>query len=151
MDSTKTNAYRSMAAQARSTGWRHCGGGGITSSDSSSARTPHSRRLPRTGSRHVGEPPAWVLTVNEALSVWFDCGGGGTIGRRCSTTAALDLGYGGQGSRAGHCFIPGRPPPSTSPASRATRNPLVNYHTEKHGEEESYACMVCPAEQWDDV
>ena len=40
----------------------------------------------------------------------FDWGGGGTIGRRCSAMAALVLGYGDQGGRAGHFFIPCRHP-----------------------------------------
>jgi hypothetical protein len=150
MDSTEMNAYRSMAAQTRSTGWRHRGGGGITASNLSSPRTPHPRRSPRTGSRHVDEPPTPVLAVNEALSAWIRL-------RRWWDDWAAVFGYGCAGSRLRRSRRPRGSAlyrvatPSTSPVSRETRNSLVNHRTEKRGEEESYASMVGPAKQWDDL
>jgi hypothetical protein len=101
MDSTETNAYQSMATQTRSMGWRHRGGGGITASNSSSPRTPHPRRSPRTGSRHVGDPPALVLAVNEALSACI------RLRRRWDDWAAV-FGYGCAGSRLRRSRRPSR-------------------------------------------
>jgi hypothetical protein len=65
----------------------------ITASDSSSPRTPHPRQMPRTISRHVGEPTASVLAANEVLPACI------RLRRRWNNEVAV-FDYGCVGSRS---------------------------------------------------